>query len=414
MLLVMMKQMEMLTSYVKGFHAKNSHVVQDYDDGYYGNQGSNNVQFVDTNSQGSTEVLPPHMESTLEVVLEKVLVTEEGVQDLRSKLLDLTTMVKSHEVIIQQLQERMNELAFQMATPIAAINTAPRKDIMDDDVLEWEMEEEAIEELIVDVFLKGEELEEIHHVYKEIEDKVNQFQWVARIIAQGQPQWVVSKGLIHRRDLKFDARMCLDLVYSRLMPSRNTSEVPIEVAILLACIMKHVHINVGEIIVDQFRRKAKQQATALPFPSLVSMLCLRVECPLWRSLDKTIQVHGVINLYTKTNKKAPMIKRARYAGNMTPPSPVASPHIATAPANAGTSQTSPPQDLLNIAQREKIQENQLVRLAKAISSMIQSALKKALQPAKDKLTHLCSKVDVLESEVTTLQQEMATFTANTN
>ncbi|MCD9641421.1 hypothetical protein HAX54_027598 [Datura stramonium] len=108
------------------------------------------------------------MESTLEVVLEKVLATEESVQHLWSKLLDLTTMVKSHEVIIQQLEERMNELAFQMETPIAANNTTQRKDIMDDDVLEWEMQEEAIEELIVDVFLKGEELEEIHYVYKEV------------------------------------------------------------------------------------------------------------------------------------------------------------------------------------------------------------------------------------------------------
>ncbi|MCE0481262.1 hypothetical protein HAX54_038879, partial [Datura stramonium] len=61
----------------------------------------------------------------------------------------------------------MNELAFQTATPIEANNTAPRKDIMDDDVLEWEMEEEAMEDLIVDVFMKGEELEEIHHVHKE-------------------------------------------------------------------------------------------------------------------------------------------------------------------------------------------------------------------------------------------------------
>ncbi|MCE3215580.1 hypothetical protein HAX54_002861, partial [Datura stramonium] len=63
--------------------------------------------------------------------------------------------------------ERMNELAFQMATPIAANNTTPRKDIMNDDVLEWEMEEEAIEDLIVDVFLKGEELEKIHCVHIE-------------------------------------------------------------------------------------------------------------------------------------------------------------------------------------------------------------------------------------------------------
>ncbi|MCE2055113.1 hypothetical protein HAX54_042004 [Datura stramonium] len=194
----------------------------------------------------------------------------------------------------------------------------------------------------------GEELISPHPIlHQKIEDKANQFQWVAHLIAQGQPKWDVSKGLIHRHYLKFDARMWLDLVCSRLMPSQNTSEVPIDVEILLACIMKHVHINMGDIIGDQFRQKAKQQATALLFPSLVSMLCFRAECPLWRSLDKTIQVHGVITLDTKTDKEAPMIKWA--------------------------SQGYPVHD--------------------------PKCLKKALQPAKDKLTHLCSKVDVLESQV---------------
>ncbi|MCD9559717.1 hypothetical protein HAX54_017889 [Datura stramonium] len=49
--------------------------------------------------------------------------------------------------------------------------------------------------------------------------KVNQFKWVANMIALSQPQWVISRGLIHRRDLKFEARMWLDLVCSRLLPS---------------------------------------------------------------------------------------------------------------------------------------------------------------------------------------------------
>ncbi|MCD7472800.1 hypothetical protein HAX54_014163, partial [Datura stramonium] len=63
---------------------------------------------------------------------------------------------------------------------------------------------------------------------------------------------------------------------------------------------------------------------------------------------------------------------------------------------------------------EMMHENKLVRLVKAIPSMIQSAFKKALQPARHKLTHLCSKVDVLESEITMLQQEVATLIAPTN
>ncbi|MCD9559741.1 hypothetical protein HAX54_017974 [Datura stramonium] len=75
----------------------------------------------------------------------------------------------------------------------------------------------------------------------------------ANLIAKGRPQWATSKGLIHRHDLKFEARMWLDLVCSRLMPSLNTLEVLIEVDIILSCIMDHVHINAGEIIADQFK-----------------------------------------------------------------------------------------------------------------------------------------------------------------
>ncbi|MCD7471675.1 hypothetical protein HAX54_012286 [Datura stramonium] len=274
MLLVMMKQMEMLTSYVKGFHAKNSHVVQDYDDGYYGNQGSNNVSNLSIpTSCGSTEVLPPHMESTLEVVLGKVgAVTEEGVQDHLSKLLDLTTM--SGKWRKRLLKNLIVDVFLESArAPIpskgnrtfqeepvnrrANRKTGKRRSTADLGVQNYVSEQgnnrgswkitsghsHARHRLECEGRRFKSHLKpsthcigrnQSHHIQssKKIEDKVNQFQWVARIIAQGQPQWVVSKGLIHRRDLKFDARMCLDLVYSRLMPSRNTSEVPIEVATL--------------------------------------------------------------------------------------------------------------------------------------------------------------------------------------
>ncbi|MCD9645108.1 hypothetical protein HAX54_033784 [Datura stramonium] len=157
--------------------------------------------------------------------------------------------------------------------------------------------------------------------------------------------------------------MWFDLVCSRLMPSQNTSELPIKVVILLVCIMEHVHINVGEIIANQFRKKAKQQATTLPFPTFVCILCLRAECPLLHSLDNAIRVHRVITLDTKIDKEALMIKWERYRGNMTPASPLASSHIASSPANTDESQTSPPPGLLNIAQMEMIHENQLQEVA---------------------------------------------------
>ncbi|MCD9640331.1 hypothetical protein HAX54_025607 [Datura stramonium] len=140
------------------------------------------------------------------------------------------------------------------------------------------------------------------------------------------------------------AHMWLDLVCSWLMPSQITIEVSIEVAILIACIMDHVHINVGEVITDQFKRRAKQQVKALPFPS-----------PF---------------------------------------------HLAVVP-------TPTPLDFLKLAQRAKVHESQLVKLAKAIPSMIQIAINKAMQPAKDKLKSLWTTVEVLESKVISLRREVA-------
>ncbi|MCE2055495.1 hypothetical protein HAX54_042737 [Datura stramonium] len=151
------------------------------------------------------------------------------------------------------------------------------------------------------------------------------------------------------------------MVFSRLIPSWNTSKVPIEFSILLACIMDHVHINV----------------------------------------DRTVQANSVITLATKTDKEASVMKRAKYTRSLTPPTPSTSTHTAAAPPYKANFHNSPPLDLLNISRRAKMHESQLLQLANAIPSMVQSALKKALQPAKDKLIDLCSIVDVLERKVCT-------------
>ncbi|MCE0482291.1 hypothetical protein HAX54_040954 [Datura stramonium] len=113
------------------------------------------------------------MESTLEVLVEKVLATEEGDQDLWSKLLDVTTTVKSHNVIIQQLEEHMNELESQMAAQTTENNMDPMQDIVENDIFKWKIEEEVVGELIADVFLKGEELAEVHHMCSKANRQLN-------------------------------------------------------------------------------------------------------------------------------------------------------------------------------------------------------------------------------------------------
>ncbi|MCE2056076.1 hypothetical protein HAX54_044015 [Datura stramonium] len=141
------------------------------------------------------------------------------------------------------------------------------------------------------------------------------------------------------------------------------------------------------------------------------MLCMRMACPLFWPLDRVVQENSVITLATKINKEVPVMKWAKYTRTMTPPSSSTSTHTTTAPLHTAESQNPPPLVLLNIVQRAKIHENQMVRLAKALPSMIQGSIKKALQLAKEKLANLCSKVNVLESKVGTLKQEVVALIA---
>ncbi|MCD9560543.1 hypothetical protein HAX54_019240 [Datura stramonium] len=120
---------------------------------------------------------------------------------------------------------------------------------------------------------------------------------------------------------------------------------------------------------------------------------------------RIVRADGVIILDTKTDKDAPSMKRAKCTMSKTPPPHSASSTTSTTQFHLAVAPTPTPPDLLKIAQRAQVHESQLVKLAKAIPSMIQIAIKKAMQPAKDKLKSLCSTVEVLKSKVISLRQE---------
>ncbi|MCD9641035.1 hypothetical protein HAX54_026849 [Datura stramonium] len=85
----------------------------------------------------------------------------------------------------------------------------------------------------------------------------------------------------------------------------------------------------------------------------------------------TIPADSVITLSRKIDKDAPVMNQAKYTGNRTPPPPSPSTHTSATPLHIDEFHSPTPPNLLNIAQRAKMHESQLVRLAKAIPSMIQ-------------------------------------------
>ncbi|MCD9644953.1 hypothetical protein HAX54_033499 [Datura stramonium] len=172
-----------------------------------------------------------------------------------------------------------------------------------------------------------------------------------------------------------------------------------------------VHINVGELIDDQFKQKANLQATILPFPNLVSMLCLRATCPLFRKLDRTMRANRVITLANKTTEDAQVLKRGKYTESDHSQPTMASSHTSEVPVRITELDTTSHTDLLVLAQKVKAHENHLVKLVKAIPSMIHFAIQRAFQPTRDKLSGLCSIAYVLEKEVVTLRKEISSPSA---
>ncbi|MCD7466694.1 hypothetical protein HAX54_003636 [Datura stramonium] len=65
--------------------------------------------------------------------------------------------------------------------------------------------------------------------------------------------------------------------------------------------------------------------------------------------------------------------------------------------------TSPPKDLLTIAQMAQAHESSIVKLAKEIPFMIQQAIRKAMPLARDKF-------EVLENDVISLREDVARHT----
>ncbi|MCD9642485.1 hypothetical protein HAX54_029323, partial [Datura stramonium] len=109
----------------------------------------------------------------LEVVLERVISSDSGIQEIKGDLLDLTQTMKEHEVSIKHLEERMNLLTSQMEAG-ASMKTkelvkkyaSPIQNRIDEEDMEWDVEEtffkETLEAVLLNIDSKGREgLEEV-------------------------------------------------------------------------------------------------------------------------------------------------------------------------------------------------------------------------------------------------------------
>ncbi|KAK4370257.1 hypothetical protein RND71_009732 [Anisodus tanguticus] len=81
--------------------------------------------------------------------------------------------------------------------------------------------------------------------------------WAASVIAKETPNWIDPIVGIHKNTLTNEINFWLAIISSRVFPSFNDTNIMLEKALMIAALMTRSKINVGEIIQDEIRDRAR-------------------------------------------------------------------------------------------------------------------------------------------------------------
>ncbi|XP_060179362.1 uncharacterized protein LOC132609404 [Lycium barbarum] len=121
-------------------------------------------------------------------------------------------------------------------------------------------------------------------------------QWFVTHLHGGeQPKWLTTmQRTIDSAEFTAEAKTWLDIVTSRVLPSKHDSEVPIERDKLICAVMEGLPVDVGRLIMQEIREVVLERTKSLFFPSLITYLCSTDGVPT-RPGDKEKEPGGPIH-----------------------------------------------------------------------------------------------------------------------
>nr|XP_009793011.1 PREDICTED: uncharacterized protein LOC104239950 [Nicotiana sylvestris] len=99
------------------------------------------------------------------------------------------------------------------------------------------------------------------------------------VCAGGRPTWIKDHITLNSNSFTHLAKCWLTVIYSRFMPSSNTTDVNFNRALLTWCFVTKKDFDAAQVIGDVMVLRGPLLSKGLYFPSLVTALCLRRRVP---------------------------------------------------------------------------------------------------------------------------------------
>nr|XP_033517221.1 uncharacterized protein LOC117281468 [Nicotiana tomentosiformis]XP_033517222.1 uncharacterized protein LOC117281468 [Nicotiana tomentosiformis] len=151
-------------------------------------------------------------------------------------------------------------------------------------------------------------------------DNCNNREWIiSKLYPAGmRGKWANKRKGLKSIDFIAKAKIWPYIICNRVSPCGNVSNVSYTIALIIACILDDIHVNVGHYILQELKKYLLDDSSCLMFPSLIIELCRRADVEV-RSTDHWLPADKPFHPLRVTGEGSTVKSKKRKATNVAGP-----------------------------------------------------------------------------------------------